>query len=220
MASSGPGLGRSGRRASAFVLRRALKGDVVISEKLKNQMELCFVETGGTVKRYEYAVLATTIADEILAIAQHYRDRADAENNFDELKNQWGWGGYTTKDIKRCRFMARIVALTYNWWSLFVRLARPDKHLEAVTSRPLLLHAVAKQTSHQNQTTVTITGIHAKADKIQGALNQIAVFLLRLRETAEQLTQLDRWRLILSRAFAKLLGGRQLQTPDLLPQRA
>jgi hypothetical protein len=25
-----------------------------------------------------------------------------AENNFDELKNQWGWGGFTTHDLKRC----------------------------------------------------------------------------------------------------------------------
>ena len=86
--------------------------------------------------------------DEIYTIAQHYRDRADSENNFDELKNQWGWGGFTTKDLKRCRIMARTVALIYNWWSLFVRLANLDKHLEAVTSRPLLLHDVGKQTRH------------------------------------------------------------------------
>jgi hypothetical protein len=31
-----------------------------------------------------------------------YRDRGDAENVFDELKNQWGWGGFTTQDLKRC----------------------------------------------------------------------------------------------------------------------
>jgi hypothetical protein len=27
---------------------------------------------------------------EILSLGQLYRDRADAENAFDELKNQWG----------------------------------------------------------------------------------------------------------------------------------
>ena len=102
-------------------------------------MELGFLETAEPTKRYEYVVLATTLQDEVLTIAQHYRDRADAENVFDELKNQWGWGGYTTRDLKRCCFMARIVALVYNWWTLFVRLAHPDKHLEAITSRPLLL---------------------------------------------------------------------------------
>jgi hypothetical protein len=198
-----------------IVLRRALKGNIVIQEN-DNQMELGFVEISQTAKQYEYAVLATTLQGEVLTIAQHYRDRADAENNFDELKNQWGWGGYTTKDLKRCGLMARTVALIYNWWSLFVRLARPDKHLEAITSRPLLLHGVAKQTFHQNQTTVTITSTHAKTDKIQSTLTQITLFLRRLKETAEQLTQADIWRMILSRAFKKLLNGNPLSRPVLL----
>ena len=51
---------------------------------------------------YEYAVLISSLGDPLLAIAQHYRDRGDMENNFDELKNQWGWGGYTARDMKRC----------------------------------------------------------------------------------------------------------------------
>ena len=51
----------------------------------------------------------------------------------------WGWGGFVTHDVKRCRLTARFVALVYNWWSLFVRLADPDRHTEALTSRPLLL---------------------------------------------------------------------------------
>ncbi len=50
-----------------------------------------------------------------------------------------GWGGFTTRDLARCRTMARFIAPIYNWWNLFVRLAEPDKHLEAITSRPLLL---------------------------------------------------------------------------------
>lgn len=199
------------------ILRRALAGDVAISGKRRGQMELGFLETAGPTKRYEYAVLATTLQDEVLAIAQHYRDRADAENVFDELKNQWGWGGYTTKDLKRCRFMARIVALAYNWWTLFVRLAHPDRHLEAVTSRPLLLHAVAKKTSHQGQTTVTITSTHAKSEKVQVVLDHIARFLMKLRATAEQLTAGERWRRILSQAFVKLLRGKPLQAPEMLP---
>lgn len=198
-----------------IILRRVLAGDVAI--KQEDQIELGFVETAGPSKRYEYAVLATTLHDELLAIAQHYRDRADAENVFDELKNQWGWGGYTTQDLKRCRFMARIVGLAYNWWSLFVRLAHPDKHLEAITSRPLLLHAVGKQTRHQGQTRVTITSTHAKSEKVQIVLYGIVRFLAVLKTTAEQLTWEERWRRILNRAFFKLLGGKPLQAPELLP---
>ena len=50
----------------------------------------------------------------------------------------------------------------YNWSNLFVRLANPHKHHEAITSRPLLLHGVATKTQHGGQTTLTITSQHAK----------------------------------------------------------
>jgi len=75
---------------------------------------------------FEYAVLVTSLPEEdLLTIAQQYRDRGDAENIFDELKNQWAWTGFTTQDLERSQLMARIVALVFNWWSLWVRLAVP-----------------------------------------------------------------------------------------------
>ena len=89
-------------------------------------------------------MLVTSLDYELPSVAQLYRDRGDAENNYDEQTNQWGWGGYTTQDMKRCQIMARIVALIYNWWSLFVRLAIPERHAKAITSRPLLLYGVGK----------------------------------------------------------------------------
>ena len=76
----------------------------------------------------------TSLEAEVLTIGQLYRDRGDCENSFDELKNHWGWGGFTTHDVARCRIMARIVALVFNWWNLFVRLADPDHHREAITA--------------------------------------------------------------------------------------
>ena len=79
-------------------------------------------------------------------IAQLYRDRADCENAFDELKNQWGWGGFTTKDLKRSSMMARMTALVYNWWNIFCRLADPEKHMEAKTSRPMLQNVIGRRT--------------------------------------------------------------------------
>jgi hypothetical protein len=71
----------------------------------------------------------------IREIAQLYRDRAEAENAFDKLKNQWGWAGFTTQDQQRRQILARIVAPIYNWWSLFTRLAIPNRHTEATASR-------------------------------------------------------------------------------------
>jgi hypothetical protein len=60
-----------------------------------------------------------SLDSEILTLGQLYRDRTDCENAFDELKNHWGWGGFTTQDLKRCRLLAASVALIYNWWSWF-----------------------------------------------------------------------------------------------------
>ena len=200
------------------VLRRPLpskpvaEAEVVDKKKSKRKaakqltLELPELSYQGT--QYEYAVLVTSLTDEVRAVAQHYRDRGDAENNFDELKNQWGWAGFTTQDRKRCQIMGRIIALVYNWWTIFMRLGIPDKHAEAITSRPLALHGIARQTRHGNQTTVEITSTHAKAAQIAEILTKVSGFLKRIKTTAEQFTQTERWKLILSAAFRKFLGGK------------
>lgn len=207
------------RSRRVIVLRRPIAGDVLLQrKKVQDQLNMAFIEAEGPIAKYEYAVLVTSLTDEILTISQHYRDRADCENNFDELKNQWGWGGYTTKDLKRCRLMSRMVALIYNWWSLFVRLANPDKHHEAITSRPLLLHAVAKQTTHGGQTFLTITTHHAKAEKIQRALRKLSLFLRQIKTAAEQLNITDRIKFIAQYAFRKLVGTSGANPVSLLPQ--
>lgn len=195
------------RARRVVVLRRRLKGDVVLSPKDDPQGTLAFIESSVATAGYEYAVLVTSTDHPVLTISQLYRDRADAENNFDELKNQWGWGGFTTHDLKRCRLIARMVALIYNWWNLFVRLANPHKHHEAITSRPLLLHGVATQTQHGGQTYLTITSQHAKQAAIQAVLTRLAAFLSSLKSAAEQLTDTERLHLILRRAFAKFMRG-------------
>ncbi len=169
---------------------------------------------------YEYAVLVTSLDEEILSLAQLYRDRADCENVFDELKNQWGWGGFTTRDLKRCHLMARYIALVYNWWSLFVRLIDPDHHREAITTRPLLLQAVAKQTSHGRQKRITISSMHAKAGAACRALRSVTAFFKTLMTGAEQLPPVERWYRILSRAMVKYLKGQKLKPPNRLPAMA
>ena len=66
----------------------------------------------ASLPEYEYAVLVTSLPEAVLTVAQLYRERGDAENNFDELKNQWGWAGFTTHDLLRCQIAARHIALT------------------------------------------------------------------------------------------------------------
>jgi len=145
-----------------------------------------------------------------------YRDRDDDENIFDELKNQWGWGGFVTQDLARCRLAARMVALFYDWWSIFVRLIEPNRHMEAITSRPLLLHAIAARVRHARQTTITVASSHARAIPAAKALRAVAVFLRELVKNAEQFTRLQCWQRILARAFQIFLQGRQLRSPPRL----
>ena len=199
------------RKRRVIVLRRAITDEAVLAAKRKRlaacspeqQLDLGFVEPVKDGPIYEYAVLVTTLPDEILTLAQHYRERAGAENNFDELKNQWGWGSFTTQELAHCRLMARMVAPVYNCWTLFVRLAQPHKHFEAISSWPLLLHGVATQ--HAGHTRLTITSLHAKQAAIQAVLTSLAGFLSTLNATAEQWTDADRLRAIRARAFAKFM---------------
>jgi hypothetical protein len=201
------------RARRVVVLRRPLKTSP--APTLATQRLLDWPQPFATsAPDYEYAVLVTSLKLEVLAVAQLYRDRGDAENNFDELKNQWGWAGFTTPDLYRCQGMARHIALIYNWWSLFARLADPSVRREAITSRPLLLHAVARQTTHAGQTVVTVTPLHADEPKIRRMLTELSQFLETLKRTAEQLTCGQRWCLILSRIFHALLGGVELKMPE------
>ena len=205
------------RQRRVVLLRRRLAGVMITQPQADGQLALGFVEIDEERQEaWEYAVLVTSLEAEVLTIGQLYRDRGDCENSFDELKNHWGWGGFTTHDLTRCRIMARIVALIFNWWNLFVRLADPDHHREAITSRPLLLQAIGRQTNHAGRATVTITSSHGERDRARRALTRIAAFFATLRETAEQLTDLDRWYRILSHALVKYLKGRQLDPPRRL----
>ena len=97
-----------------------------------------------------------------------------------------------------------------------MRLAEPDHHREAITSRPLLLHGVARQTRHAGQTRLTVTSSHGRRDRVVQALRAIAAFFTDLWQTAEQLTLSERWSRILSHALRKYLHGRQLRSPPWL----
>ena len=83
-------------------------------------------------------------------------------------------------------------------------------------SRPLLLHAIAERARHARQTTIEIASTHARSVPAATALRAVATFLLGLVKSAEQLTDFQRWREILSRAFRVFLEGRPLRFPPRL----
>ena len=147
------------------------------------------------------------------AIGQLYRDRADCENGFDELKNQWGWGGYTLN------LSARTVALIYNWWSWYVRLAHPPTRLEAITSRPLLLAGVARLTEHAGQSRLLLTLTHTAGDLIKTMVANVRKGLDTILATAPQLTKRERWTALVRYIVEKIIATKPKNyvQPALMP---
>lgn len=201
-------------RRRVIVMRRVRKSDLLVEVKRAGrpkrkdqvQAELHFVDENEPVKSWEYAVLVCNTYYELDSIGQLYRDRADCENGFDEIKNQWGWGGYTTHDIERCALSARAVALIYNWWSWYVRLAHPKTRLEAITSRPKLLSAVGRMTSHAGQKRILLTITHEAATQIKALVTNVRHGLSLIQATAPQLTKIQRWFALVRYIVAQMLA--------------
>ena len=91
-------------------------------------------------------------------VALLYAQRADTENVFDELKNQWGFRGYCSGRAVVTELAARLVLLTYNLWSLFTRLMglNPGHHTEAIKSRRNFLFLAAQVVQSGRQRTVKL----------------------------------------------------------------
>ena len=81
-------------RRVVLVRRRIKKDNVLVAEAPNIPKQLSFAMLGDPedLKLFEYSVLITSMECDLISIVQHYRDRADCENVFDEIKNQWGWG--------------------------------------------------------------------------------------------------------------------------------
>jgi hypothetical protein len=166
------------------------------------------------------AVLVSSLDEENYpteAMPRLYRERADAENNYDELKNQWGWSGFTTRKLAPCRLMANLVALFFNWWNLYVRFYDAEHHREAIRSRPMLMAGVGRQIQSGGRRTVRVSTVHEKGAEIINAVTLISNEIQVIMSIAEQWTIPQRWSLLLTRLLRRWLGGKWL---DGLPEEA
>ena len=187
-------------RRRVVIVRQRIKGGIARERRIDGTRQLRLdlqpsVHEGE--RLWDYAVLVTDVAYPLEAVGQLYRDRADCENGFDELKNQWGLSGFTTQDINRCQTTARACALVYNWWSWYCRAADPTARMEAITSRPLLLAAVGKAASHAGQTTLYLTPMHGKMNHLKSLVANIRKALQQVRIAAEQFNAADPWATLL-----------------------
>jgi hypothetical protein len=120
--------------------RRVVLGRRLISKQSPEESCTLF----GTCQ-FEYYAWVTNLSVsqfDTFQITDLYQQRADCENIFDELKNQWGLSGFCSQQAHVTEIAARLTLLSYNLWSLFVRFFSGKTHQEAKTSRrDYLLHA-------------------------------------------------------------------------------
>ena len=151
------------------IVRQRVRGGIARERRIDDgqlRLELQASVCEGE-RLWEYAVLVTDVKYPIEAIGQLYRDRADCENGFDELKNQWGLSGFTTQDINRCQ------------------------------STALLLAAVGRGAHSGGQTTLYLTPLHGKAKLLKSLIANIRAALQHIKATAEQFKAADPWGLLL-----------------------
>jgi hypothetical protein len=196
------------------VLRRphSTKQDEISLPQNELQPELPLAVVVDDCPQYEYQILITNTTYDISALAQLYRDRGDCENNFDELKNDWGWGGFNSRKLRRTQVMASLVGIVYNWWNIFCRLAEPEKHMEARTSRPLFQNIVGRLTKTGGSRYIYISAMGAAAEDVMKKFTRISRFISSLCSTATQLTKEQKWTAILREAFKKFWPPDQIKT--------
>jgi hypothetical protein len=187
------------KKRRVVVVRQRIRGGIARERRVDGKQLRLDLGANHAVegeRLWEYAVLVTDVSYPLEAIAQLYRDRADCDNGFDELKNQWGLSGFSTQDINRCQTTARAGALVYNCWSWYCRSANPNERMEAITSRPLLLAAVGKTASHAGQVMLYLTPMHGKTDLLKTLIANIRAALQHVKATAEQFKAHDPWALL------------------------
>jgi hypothetical protein len=116
--------------------------------------------------------------------------QADCETGFDELKNQWGWGGYT-HDLERCNLSAcrgaylQLVELVCSPGASEGK-ARSHHQSPSVPRRH-------RPTQHAGQCRLLLTLTHAASDRIKTMIANVRKGLRLISTTAPQSPKTERW---------------------------
>jgi hypothetical protein len=120
-------------------------------------------------------------AEQVVRLA---RKRGDAENVFDELKNQWGFRGFCSGKGVVTETAARLLLVTYNLWSLFVTLLLGQSHREAITTRSEFLMMAGQLTRSARQQKLKLAVSPSWWKRLRAGYDRLSEWL---RITAPQL---------------------------------
>ena len=141
-------------------------------------------------KSYDYAAYVTDLDKQTMnawQVQANYRDRGDAENVFDEVKNQWGFNGFMSAKKAISATAAQLLLLAYNLWSLYMRLIEPRKHVEAVTSRRWFLLIAGRLVESGRQKALALSVQGTWWQELKEGYQRVTRWL---RATAPQLKEL------------------------------
>jgi len=103
---------------------------------------------------------------------------------FDETKNQWGLSGFCSQTQNATEFAARLILLSYNLWSIFVRFFNLTKHEEAKCSRQEFLMLASSLTHSGRETKLKVSASDRLWKRVREGYQRIQVWLM---STATQL---------------------------------
>lgn len=169
---------------------RSASRRVVVTRILQGSQEAGIDAEFWRRDRYAFDAYVTTLdVDEANCwqVVDLYRRRADCENLFDELKNQWGFAGFCSRKAAVTELAARLLVLFYNLWNLYSRLLEPSRHVEAANGRRWYLFVAARLASSGRQRHWRI----AVSEQWWGELKSAYERVLRwIESTAPQLERL------------------------------
>lgn len=114
--------------------------------------------------------------------------------------------------VLRGRRRSNALLLPDSW---YVRLAHPKTRLEDITSRPKLLSAVGRMTSHAGQKKILLTITHEAATQIKALVTNVRHGLRLIQETAPQLTKPQRWFALVRYIVEQILACAPKPNPGL-----
>lgn len=155
--------------------RRVVLGRRLISKQSPKECGSLF----GICEFRYYAFVTDLTEDQFNCwqISDLYDKRADCENLFDELKNQWGLAGFCSQKQNVTEFAARMTLFAYNLWSLFVRFFNVDMHEEARTSRREFMLLPAKLVKGSRQKQIGISVAEAAWERIENGYKRLLQWL-------------------------------------------
>jgi hypothetical protein len=166
--------------------RRVVVGRRLISELTPEESGNLFGEC-----HYEYHVYITNLTPtqlEFWQVVDLYNQRADCENIFDELKNEWGLGGYCSSKGEVTELAAQFNILAYDLWNLYTRFFTGRKYKEGKRSRREYMNLIAKWTKSARQNVLQMS----IPDRLLEPLRNGYVLLMKwLNRTAPQLRLIE-----------------------------